>query len=316
MQKDMEARHRQVQFAAAAAAQQHFNNRPSTGRNFDEYNATVDKYLEWKAGYNKNQRILHELPEDAAYGTNWDYAKGIGKGWANESWQAVQFLGKSAAYIGSYTSPTGMFMDRSSLNPFNPDGYHSLIGEGGIWGAPTTLSAAYGMDLGEGVAMIADATAAVPLIAKARHLGKLGRVEETVETFRDSNGVLRTLDGRFAADDTIARSQLHRPSLRSETKKTIEANARKNSQGQYVDHNGEVITDFHYGHISGHENRRILSAADELRLSQSQLNDYVNARPQFFQIEDATRNFSHAGEMLSNGKIDHIIADMEAFFGT
>lgn len=40
-----------------------------------------------------------------------------------------------------------------------------------------------------------------------------------------------------------------------------------------------------YGHIRGHENRRILAAADELGLSQSQLNDNVNARHSFSRLK-------------------------------
>ncbi|WP_077535564.1 RHS repeat-associated core domain-containing protein [Pseudoalteromonas aliena] len=130
----------------------------------------------------------------------------------------------------------------------------------------------------------------------------------------DNNGVLRTPDGRFASDPSIIRSQLNRPSLRSETKSTIESNAPKNSQGQFVDQNGKVISDTHFGHITGHENRRIIAAADELDLSQQQLNDYVNSRPQFFKIEDAKTNLSHADEMPGKDNIDHIIIDMEDFF--
>ncbi|MCS6237959.1 hypothetical protein G3495_23110 [Shewanella baltica] len=132
---------------------------------------------------------------------------------------------------------------------------------------------------------------------------------------RDANGVLRTPDGRFKTDPSTTDSLLDRPSLRSQTKATIEANAPKNSQGQFIDQNGQVLTDTHFGHIAGHENRRILSAADELGLSQSQLNDYVNARPQFFKIEDVKKNLSHADEIPGKDNIDHIIIDMEDFFG-
>jgi len=88
------------------------------------------------------------------------------------------------------------------------------------------------------------------------------------------------------------------PSLRSQTKATIQGNAPRNSQGQFINPStGEVISKPHFGHITGHENRRIISASDELGLSQDQLNDYVNARPQFFRIEEATRNLSHVDEL-------------------
>jgi hypothetical protein len=82
-----------------------------------------------------------------------------------------------------------------------------------------------------------------------------------------------------------------------------------------VDSRGNVLTDWHYGHIRGHENRRILAAADELGLSQSQLNDYVNARPQFFQVEDAARNLSHAGELPGKNQLGPILRDMRNHFG-
>ena len=85
--------------------------------------------------------------------------------------------------------------------------------------------------------------------------------------------------------------------------------------GATRDSEGNVLTDWHYGHIRGHENRRILSAAEEFELSQSQLNDYVNARPQFFQIEDAVQNLSHADELLGVDGLDRILADMKRFFG-
>jgi len=45
------------------------------------------------------------------------------------------------------------------------------------------------------------------------------------------------------------------------------------------------------------------------------LNDYVNARPQFFKVEDAKRNLSHIDETLGRDNIDHIVIDMEDFFG-
>ncbi|HTF95531.1 MAG TPA: RHS repeat-associated core domain-containing protein [Cellvibrio sp.] len=131
---------------------------------------------------------------------------------------------------------------------------------------------------------------------------------------RDSNGVMRTNDGRFAIDETVVRTELQRPSLRSQTKKDIQASAPKNSTGKFVDQNGNVINEIHYGHIAGHENRRILAAADQLGLTQAQLNDYVNARPQFFKIEEAKKNLSHADELPGRDNFDHIVIDMEDFF--
>ncbi|EDL57451.1 GH-E family nuclease [Gimesia maris] len=76
-----------------------------------------------------------------------------------------------------------------------------------------------------------------------------------------------------------------------------------------------MITEWHYGHIQGHENRRIIAAAEELELSQSQLNDYVNARPQFFKIEEKARNLSHADELPGKDQLGSILRDMRNYFG-
>jgi len=138
---------------------------------------------------------------------------------------------------------------------------------------------------------------------------------ESDETFRDKNGTLRNADGTYATDDTLSKPELNRPSLRADTKRKIEDSALKDGNGNFVDSKGNVISDYHYGHTAGHENRRILAAADELKLTQSQLNDYVNARPEYFKIEDAKRNLSHIDELKGKDNIDHIIIDMENFFG-
>jgi filamentous hemagglutinin len=85
--------------------------------------------------------------------------------------------------------------------------------------------------------------------------------------------------------------------------------------GQFLDEAGNVIETPTYGHIYGRENRRILAAADELNLSQAQLNEYVNARPGFFRVEEESRNLSHIDEMPGSGDYDEILLDMEEFFG-
>jgi hypothetical protein len=108
---------------------------------------------------------------------------------------------------------------------------------------------------------------------------------------------------------------LNRPGLGEETKAAIEANAPTNEHGQFVDSEGNVIQEPDYGHTYGHENRRIIAAAEELGLTQEQLNHYVNSRPEFFQIEEHSVNISHANEMPGLEPYDHIVADMEAFFG-
>ncbi|MBN1978937.1 MAG: hypothetical protein JW918_16175 [Anaerolineae bacterium] len=107
---------------------------------------------------------------------------------------------------------------------------------------------------------------------------------------------------------------LERPALRQETRDTIEASAPTNEHGEFVDADGNVIQDPHYGHTYGHENRRIVAAGEELGLTQEQLNDYVNSRPEFFQVEEAEVNLSHRDEMPGLEPYDHIMDDMIDFF--
>ncbi len=53
---------------------------------------------------------------------------------------------------------------------------------------------------------------------------------------------------------------MSRPSLRADTKRQAKR-LLKNAFGNFIDEN--VISDWHYGHRTGVENRRILKAADE-----------------------------------------------------
>lgn len=138
-------------------------------------------------------------------------------------------------------------------------------------------------------------------------------VRNADDTIVDANGYLRATDGRFASTG-VEGSQLHRPSLRAPTIRQIEANARKNNAGQFIDDNNRVIDTPQYGHIRGSENRRIIAAADELGLTQRQLNDYVNARPQHFQIEEKSINLSHVNELPGNDQLDSLLRDMTRFF--
>ncbi|WP_334312836.1 GH-E family nuclease [Rodentibacter pneumotropicus] len=57
--------------------------------------------------------------------------------------------------------------------------------------------------------------------------------------------------------------------------------------------------------------RRLSLAAKELGWSQNQLNNYVNARPQNFRLENMSENRSHRNEMLGKGDIDRVINDMK-----
>lgn len=48
-------------------------------------------------------------------------------------------------------------------------------------------------------------------------------------------------------------------------------------------------------------------------MTQKQLNNYVNARPNLFKLENATENWSHKGEKLGNGELKDIIDDMQDY---
>ena len=88
---------------------------------------------------------------------------------------------------------------------------------------------------------------------------------------RNSAGQLIGPDGRFVSDPARISPSLNRPGLRSDTRRAIEESALRNDQGDFINENGEILANWHYGHISGHENRRILIAADEVGLNQAQL---------------------------------------------
>jgi len=57
-------------------------------------------------------------------------------------------------------------------------------------------------------------------------------------------------------------------------------------------------------------------AADELGMTQQQLNDYVNARPSIFKLENAKDNLSHRYEKPGIDDLEDIRDDMEKFLTT
>ena len=51
-------------------------------------------------------------------------------------------------------------------------------------------------------------------------------------------------------------------------------------------------------------------------MSQPQLNDYINSRPQHFRLENAMDNMSHLYEKPGIGGLDDIKDDMQDFLRT
>lgn len=54
-------------------------------------------------------------------------------------------------------------------------------------------------------------------------------------------------------------------------------------------------------------------AAKELGLSQQDLNNYVNSKPEIFRLENMSENRSHKNEMPGKDNIEPIIRDMKKF---
>jgi hypothetical protein len=113
-------------------------------------------------------------------------------------------------------------------------------------------------------------------------------------------------------------SGLERPPLNSESKTTINDSHKRNAAGQFVDpKTGKAILKPQYGHKEGYENWRILKQAERLGLKQDQLDDFINAHPHYFEIQEKAFNESHIGELLGPDPIadSRILRDMERFFG-
>ena len=105
------------------------------------------------------------------------------------------------------------------------------------------------------------------------------------------------------------------PSLRKGTKDDIMANYQKTSDGYYKNIKTEKTIEgpVDIGHTYGWENRRLKRAASELGMTQKELNDYVNSRPENFRLENRSQNRSHADEKPGNDDIEDIKQDMQKF---
>lgn len=116
----------------------------------------------------------------------------------------------------------------------------------------------------------------------------------------DSTGRYHKENRQFTSDQNKVDTDLTRPSLRSATKKEIDSRYEFTEDGKAIDLKTlEVINPpHHYGHIYGSENKRLIDAAEQAGMDQKQFNDYVNARPNKFKLENATESLSHKGEKL------------------
>nr|WP_249199452.1 HNH/ENDO VII family nuclease [Photobacterium sp. GJ3] len=56
-----------------------------------------------------------------------------------------------------------------------------------------------------------------------------------------------------------------------------------------------------------------MRAAEELGMTQAELNDFVNSRPDYFQIEEEGPNLSHRNEKPGTDGLNIIKSDMKKF---
>ena len=168
-------------------------------------------------------------------------------------------------------------------------------------------------------------------IASGTHIGPNGsRLSDT--GYKDSSGrtIFQRESGGYLVVDLLTSRQisvaspyqknssvvssLYRPNLRVGTQQAIYGRYTKLPNGNYMDKDGNIIKKpIDVGHEYGWENRRLLRAAEELGMSQKQLNDYVNARPNRFRLEYRPDNSAHKNEKPGNGDLREIKDDMTNF---
>ena len=121
--------------------------------------------------------------------------------------------------------------------------------------------------------------------------------------------------GRYLSTDKPVDQFYNRSYLRSDTMKKIFEQYEALPNGNYRDKITRAIIKgpIDIGHAYGWEHRRLSLAAKELNWSQKQFNDYVNARPNKFRLENMSENRSHRNEMPGRDDIERIVRDMKNF---
>ncbi|WP_448912314.1 polymorphic toxin-type HINT domain-containing protein [Haemophilus sputorum] len=121
--------------------------------------------------------------------------------------------------------------------------------------------------------------------------------------------------GRYLSTDKPVDQLYNRSYLRSDTMKKIFEQYEALPNGDYRDKITRAIIKgpIDIGHAYGWEHRRLSLAAKELNWSQKQFNDYVNARPNKFRLENMSENRSHRNEMPGKDDIERIVRDMKNF---
>ena len=138
---------------------------------------------------------------------------------------------------------------------------------------------------------------------------------------RDANGRYHDKLGRFMSDPGRVAPTLKRPSLRKTIRDSVYDRYIKLPDGSYTEKGNTsniIKPPVHIGHRYGWENRRLIKAADELGMTQSQLNEYVNdpkRTKKLFALQNKAENESHNPmfEKPGNDGLDKIKEDMNDF---
>ncbi|WP_288739999.1 hypothetical protein [uncultured Rheinheimera sp.] len=146
-----------------------YNSAPAFGSETDYSGATAFYQTQREAAY-----AGLGLWPGASSGSLLDYAGWTAASMTNETWQGVQFAAKAATL--------GLFS-----NPFDGSSYHSLIGDGTLFGSPQSFTGAMGVEQGKVASYFAGIEGLAVLGLKgAKYFGKADEVPE-VKSSLDKN---------------------------------------------------------------------------------------------------------------------------------
>ena len=147
--------------------------------------------------------------------------------------------------------------------------------------------------------------------------GKLVYVNEGSPDIRRSyrDGRARDDKGNYTYDLDRPLTDYYRPNLTKETKEKILAKYELQPDGSYLRLSDNEIIEgpIDIGHKDGYEHRRLALAAHELKLSQKEFNEFVNAHPDYFRVENRSRNRSHVDEKPGSDELDSIKREIRKF---
>ena len=257
-------------------------------------------------------RIQHDCGLVETFGTTEEhpfYVCGIG-------WQKASVLEAGMTLLDKQGNPTAKVISQhlkdtiDTVYNFEVQDFHTYhIGELGIW-VHNHDCCIIGRDGGRAVYTNINDTNGNAIYERVNAEGKGQGTYYIV----DSNGKQQRMDSpreRPVANNT----GYYRPPLRKGTIAEIEANYIKQPNGDYYDPANDIVIKgpIDIGHAYGWEHRRLELAAQELNMTQQQFNDYVNARPEHFRLENMSRNRSHYDEMPGKDDIERVKQDMQKF---